>query len=73
VSVVDLNAIVDKKTTGEVNAALTKAADGPLKEILLCRPTSRLHRLQGQPEFLDCRRTYTKVGDGDFVKVLSWA
>src|SRR6185503_9543768 len=35
VSVVDLNAIVDKKTTGEeVNAALREAANGPLKGIL---------------------------------------
>ena len=35
VSVVDLNAVVDKKTTGEeVNAALREAAEGPLKGIL---------------------------------------
>src|SRR5678815_1020466 len=35
VSVVDLNALVDKKTTGEeVNAALREAAAGPLKGIL---------------------------------------
>jgi glyceraldehyde 3-phosphate dehydrogenase len=35
VSVVDLNALVDKKATGEdVNAALRKAAEGPLKGIL---------------------------------------
>src|SRR5206468_4350713 len=35
VSVVDLAAIVDKKTTGEeVNAALREAAEGPLKGIL---------------------------------------
>src|SRR5690242_18130785 len=35
VSVVDLNAIVDKRTSGEeVNAALTEAANGPLKGIL---------------------------------------
>src|SRR5688500_13498109 len=35
VSVVDLNVVVDKKTTGdEVNAALREAAKGPLKGIL---------------------------------------
>src|SRR4029450_2399112 len=35
VSVVDLNAVLSKKTTGdEVNAALRKAADGPFKGIL---------------------------------------
>src|SRR5437762_9096518 len=35
VSVVDLAALVDKKTTaGDVNAALKQAADGPLKDIL---------------------------------------
>src|SRR5215210_2347299 len=36
VSVVDLNAVVDKKTSGEeVNAALRAAANGPLKGILM--------------------------------------
>src|SRR6266496_5847411 len=35
VSIVDLNAVVEKKTTGEeVNAALRAAAEGPLKGIL---------------------------------------
>src|SRR5207249_6379854 len=37
VSLVDLAAVLDKKTTGEeVNAALHQAADGPLQGILAC-------------------------------------
>jgi len=74
VSVVDLNAIVDKKTTGEeVNAALTKAADGPLKGILAVS-TEELVSIdfKGNPNSSIVDAPYTKVMDGDFVKVLSW-
>ena len=48
VSVVDLAALVDKKTTAEeVNAALKAAADGPLKGILaVLDRAARLDRLQ---------------------------
>ena len=50
VSVVDLAALVDKKTSAEeVNAALKEAADGPLKHILVLDRGARLDRLQGQP------------------------
>jgi glyceraldehyde 3-phosphate dehydrogenase len=74
VSVVDLNAIVDKKTTGEeVNAALTKAAEGPLKGILAVS-TDELVSIdfKGNPNSSIVDAPYTKVMDGDFVKVLSW-
>ena len=74
VSVVDLNAIVDKKTTGEeVNAALQKAADGPLKGILAVS-TEELVSIdfKGNPNSSIVDAPYTKVMDGDFVKVLSW-
>ena len=74
VSVVDLNAIVDKTTTGEeVNAALKKAADGPLKGILAVS-TDELVSIdfKGNPNSSIVDAPYTKVMDGDFVKVLSW-
>ena len=65
VSVVDLNAVVDKKTTAEeVNAALREAANGPLKGILAVLGSgARLDRLQGQPELVD-RRCALHQGDG---------
>jgi glyceraldehyde 3-phosphate dehydrogenase len=74
VSVVDLAAIVDKKTSGEeVNAALREAADGPLKGILAFS-TEELVSIdfKGNPNSSIVDAPYTKVMDGDFVKVLSW-
>ena len=58
VSVVDLAAILDKKTTKEeVNAAFKAAANGPLKGILqVRRGAARLDRLPRQPAFVDPRR-----------------
>jgi glyceraldehyde 3-phosphate dehydrogenase len=74
VSVVDLAALVDKKTTGEeVNAALKAAADGPLKGILefVTEPLVSIDfRGNAHSSIIDA--AYTKVMDGDFVKVLSW-
>ncbi|MSO46142.1 MAG: type I glyceraldehyde-3-phosphate dehydrogenase [Acidobacteria bacterium] len=74
VSVVDLAAIVEKKTTGdEVNAAFKEAADGPLKGILEYS-TDELVSIdfKGNPRSSIVDAPYTKVMDGDFVKVLSW-
>jgi glyceraldehyde 3-phosphate dehydrogenase len=74
VSVVDLAAIVDKKTTAEeVNGALTKAANGPLKGILAIS-TEELVSIdfKGNPNSSIIDAPYTKVMDGDFVKVVSW-
>ncbi|HKT80601.1 MAG TPA: type I glyceraldehyde-3-phosphate dehydrogenase [Vicinamibacterales bacterium] len=74
VSVVDLAAIVDKKVTrDEVNAALKQAADGPLKGILQYS-TEELVSIdfKGNPHSSIIDAAYTKVMDGDFVKVLSW-
>ena len=58
VSVVDLAAILDKKTTGEeVNAAFKEAAHGALKGILdVVGGRARLDRLQRQPVLVDRRR-----------------
>ena len=74
VSVVDLNAIVDKKTSAEeVNAALKAAAEGPLKNYLEYS-TQELVSIdfKGNPHSSIVDAPYTKVMDGDFVKVLSW-
>jgi glyceraldehyde 3-phosphate dehydrogenase len=74
VSVVDLAAILDKKTTGdEVNAALKEAAQGPMKGYL-AYSTEELVSIdfKGNPNSSIVDSAYTKVMDGDFVKVLSW-
>ena len=74
VSVVDLAALVDKKTTAdEVNAAFKGAADGPLKGILQysTEPLVSID-FKGNPNSSILDAAYTKVMDGDFVKLLSW-
>jgi glyceraldehyde 3-phosphate dehydrogenase len=74
VSVVDLNALVDKKTTAEeVNAVLKKASEGALKNYL-AYSTEELVSIdfKGNPHSSIVDAPYTKVMDGDFVKVLSW-
>jgi glyceraldehyde 3-phosphate dehydrogenase len=74
VSVVDLAAIVGKKTTAEeVNAAFKEAADGSLKGILeyVTAPLVSID-FRGNPHSSMIDSPYTKVMDGDFVKALSW-
>jgi glyceraldehyde 3-phosphate dehydrogenase len=74
VSVVDLVAIIEKKGTAEeLNAAFKAAADGPLKGILQYS-TDELVSIdfRGNPNSSILDAPYTKVLDGDFVKVLSW-
>ncbi|MEW5981515.1 MAG: type I glyceraldehyde-3-phosphate dehydrogenase [Acidobacteriota bacterium] len=74
VSVVDLVAIVQTKTTGdEVNAAFRAAAAGPLKGILAVEDAPLVSidfRKNPNSSIVDAE--YTKVMGGDFVKVLSW-
>jgi glyceraldehyde 3-phosphate dehydrogenase len=74
VSVVDLAAIVDKKTTAEeVNEAFRTAAGGALKGILQYSTEDLVSidfRGNAHSSIIDA--PYTKVMDGDFVKVLSW-
>ena len=74
VSVVDLAALVEKKTTGEeVNAALRAASQGALKGILVCSEEELVSiDFKGNPHSSIVDTAYTKVMDGDFVKVLSW-
>jgi glyceraldehyde 3-phosphate dehydrogenase len=74
VSVVDLNVLVDKKTTGnDVNAALREAASGALKGILAVSDVELVSTdFKGNPHSSIVDAPYTKVMDGDFIKVLSW-
>jgi glyceraldehyde 3-phosphate dehydrogenase len=74
VSIVDLNAVLDKKATGEeVNAALREAAAGPLKGILAVSDEELVSiDFRGNPNSSIVDSLYTKVMDGDFLKVISW-
>jgi glyceraldehyde 3-phosphate dehydrogenase (phosphorylating) len=74
VSVVDLNVLLEKKTTGEeVNTALRDAASDELKGILTVvdEPLVSID-FRGNPYSSIVDAPYTKVMDGDFLKVLSW-
>jgi glyceraldehyde 3-phosphate dehydrogenase len=74
VSVVDLAAIVEKQTSAEeVNNALKEASEGALKNYL-AYSTAELVSIdfKGNPHSSIIDSAYTKVMDGDFVKVLSW-
>jgi glyceraldehyde 3-phosphate dehydrogenase len=74
VSVVDLAAVLDRKTsTQEVNAAFKAAADGPMKGILeyVEAPLVSID-FRGNAHSSSLDAQYTSVMDGDFVKVLSW-
>ncbi len=74
VSVVDLAAILDRKTTAEeINAALRAAAEGPLKGILAISDEPLVSiDFRGNPNSSILDSAYTKVMDGDFVKLLAW-
>jgi glyceraldehyde 3-phosphate dehydrogenase len=74
VSVVDLAVLVDKKTTAdEVNAKLREEAEGRLKGILAYSTDELVSvdfKKNSNSSIVDA--PYTKVMDGDFVKVLAW-
>jgi len=74
VSIVDLAAVMSRKVTAEeVNAAIRKAADGPLKGILSCSDDELVSiDFKGNPHSSIVDMPYTKVMEGDFLKVLSW-
>ena len=74
VSVVDLVVLVDKKTTApEVNAALKEASTGAMKGLLQFSEEELVSiDFKGNPHSSIVDAAYTKVMDGDFVKVLSW-
>ena len=74
VSVVDFVADVDKKTTREeVNAAMKKAADGPLRGILqYCDEPLVSIDFRGNSHSSILDAPYTSVIEGNMVKLLSW-
>ncbi len=74
VSVVDLAAILERKVTAEeINAALKAAADGAMKGIMqfVTEPLVSID-FRGNPHSSIIDAAYTKVLDGDFLKVMSW-
>ena len=74
VSVVDLAVLVEKKTSAdEVNSAFRDASNGPLKGILqyMTEPLVSID-FRGNPASSILDVDYTKVMDGDFVKILAW-
>jgi glyceraldehyde 3-phosphate dehydrogenase len=74
VSLVDLVALVGRKTTAdEVNRALEEAAEGPLKGILQysAEPLVSID-FRRNPHSSIVDADYTKVMEGDFVKLLAW-
>jgi len=74
VSVVDLVAVVEKPTTiEEVNAALKKAAEGPMKGILQYTEEELVSKdFTGNPHSSIVDSGFTKVIDGTLVKVIAW-
>ena len=74
VSIVDLNAVLDKKASSdEVNDALREAAAGPMKGIMAVVDAPLVSiDFRGNPHSSIVDAPLTKVMDGDFVKVLSW-
>ena len=74
VSCVDLAVLLNRTVTvAEVNAAFQAAADGPLKGILACSDEELVSiDFKGNPHSSIVDLPYTKVMDGNFVKVLSW-
>ena len=74
VSVVDLVALFEKKVTAdEVNAALKGASEGALEGIMqfVTDPLVSID-FRGNPHSSIIDAAYTKVMDGDFVKVMAW-
>src|SRR5712672_3201274 len=74
VSIVDLAAVMSRPVTAEeVNATLQAAADGPLKGILACSHEELVSiDFKGNPHSSIVDMPYTKVMEGDFLKILLW-
>jgi glyceraldehyde 3-phosphate dehydrogenase len=74
VSVVDLAALIEKPATAEeINAAFKSASEGALQGIMqfVTEPLVSID-FRGNPHSSIIDAAYTKVMDGDFVKVLAW-
>jgi glyceraldehyde 3-phosphate dehydrogenase len=74
VSLVDLSAVLEKKTTAEdVNAAFKAAANGAYKGIIQYEDAPLVSiDFRGNAHSAIIDAPYTKMIDGDFVKVLAW-
>jgi glyceraldehyde 3-phosphate dehydrogenase len=74
VSIVDLNVLVDKRTSAEeVNAVFRQEAAGRLKGILAVSEEELVSiDFRGNPHSSIVDAPYTKVMDGDFLKIVSW-
>jgi glyceraldehyde 3-phosphate dehydrogenase len=74
VSVVDLVSLFEKSVTAdEVNDALRAAAAGPMKGVLHVEDAPLVSiDFRGNPHSSIVDSAYTKVMDGDFVKVMAW-
>jgi glyceraldehyde 3-phosphate dehydrogenase len=74
VSLVDLAALLEKKTTAEdVNAAFKAAAGGAYKGIIQYENAPLVSiDFRGNAHSAIIDAPYTKIIDGDFVKVLAW-
>ena len=74
VSLIDVTAVVERRTTtDEVNALFKAAADGPYAGIIeyVTAPLVSID-YRGNPHSAMIDVPYTKVMDGDFVKVIAW-
>ena len=74
VSMVDLTAVLNKKATAEeVNGAFKAAADGAYKGIIefVTAPLVSID-FRGNPHSAMIDAPYTKVLDGDLLKILAW-
>lgn len=74
VSVVDLSAELNKDATAEeINAAIKAAADGPMKGVLQYVEDPLVSvDFVGNPHSSCFDPGYTRVMDGNFIKILSW-
>jgi glyceraldehyde 3-phosphate dehydrogenase len=74
VSIVDLSFVAKKATTvDEVNAAVKKAADGPLKGVLEYNTAPLVSSdFNHDPASSVFDSTLTKVAEGTLVKVTAW-
>jgi glyceraldehyde 3-phosphate dehydrogenase len=74
VSLIDVTAVVERRTTtDEVNALFKAAADGPYAGIIeyVTAPLVSID-FRGNPHSAMVDVPYTQVIDGDFVKVIAW-
>ena len=74
VSLTDLTALLERPATAEdVNAAFSEAAAGPLKGVLAVSDEPLVSvDFQGNPHSSIVDAPFTKVVDGDALKVLAW-